>query len=344
MKSRMPHLVSRPTALTLTLPRLGSGQVARAGSGAGEGSSTSAARISCGPPSQRRTLHALRFALLLSACFSIGWLNPTRDKIDAGNRLFKQGKYDEAIGKYGELLVDDPDSPLLNYNMGAANYKAGKYSEAIASLARVKGSEDDPKRLARVAYNAGNAQYRLGTAAAAEKPQDALNAYAAALVAYRRALGIDPSDQDAKFNYELVTKAIADLKKKLEEQQQQEQPQDQQQQQDQQQGDEEQKEQQGEQEQEQQPDGQEQEQAGEPEEKQDEPQEPQGAGEQQEQDNAEQAEQQQAGDAQPSGEKKEKMSAEEAASLLDAAKNEEVRPEDFARKMKGGVADAAQDW
>lgn len=302
--------------------------------------------------------HVLRFtfcAFLLAPLPAAAWLNPTRDTIDEGNRLFKQGKYDDAIGKYGEVLVDDPDSPLLNYNMGAAKYKAGKYDEAIASFSRVKTSENDPKRFARIAYNAGNAQYQLGAAAEAEKPQDALKAYAAALVAYRRALGIDPSDQDAKFNYEFVAKKIADLKKKLEEQQkqqdqqdqQEQQPQDQQQQdqeqqqdqQDQQQGEQEQKQEEQEQQQ-----GEDQQQAEDGQEKKEEEQQ-QAGGEQEQPSDDQQQQQQAAAGEEAGGDKKEKMSESEAASIIDAAKNEEVRPEDFARKMKGaGVADAAQDW
>ena len=259
--SRISYLVSRPRRPT-TISR----STLHASRAQGYLVSREAYLVRPTPPScaSRFTLHvprftcdASRFTLLLSACLSVGWLSPTYDTIDAGNRLFKQGKYDEAIGKYGEVLVDDPDSPLLNYNMGAANYKAGKYSEAIASFGRVKATEDDPKRLAKVAYNAGNAQCRLGAAAAAEKPQDALNAYAAALIAYRRALGIDPGDRDAKFNYELVTRKIAELKKKLEEQQkqqdQQKEQQDQQeQQQDQQQSEQQKDQQQGDQQQEQQ--------------------------------------------------------------------------------------------
>ena len=49
-----------------------------------------------------------------------------------------------------------------------------------------------------------------------------------ALTDYRRALGADPDDQDAKFNHELVERRLAALKKKLEEQQKQQQNQQQQ--------------------------------------------------------------------------------------------------------------------
>jgi lipoyl(octanoyl) transferase len=73
----------------------------------------------------------------------------------------------------------------------------------------VPSSDADPKRTARAAYAAGNAKYRLGAAAEASKPQDALKLYAEALMAYRRAMGADPADEDAKFNHEFGEKKIA---------------------------------------------------------------------------------------------------------------------------------------
>jgi Ca-activated chloride channel family protein len=281
--------------------------------------------------SPRFTRHASRFTLLASAALCLAWMNPTRDRIAEGNRLFKQGKYEDAIGKYGAVLVDDPDSPLLNFNMGTANYKAGKYTEAINSFARVRPSEAEPQRLAKTLYNAGNAQYRLGAAAEADKPQEALTAYAAALVAYRRALGADPTDPDIKFNYEFVAKKIEDLKKKLEEQQNQdEQQQEPQAGDDQQQQQPEQEQQQGQQEQ---GEDQQQEQQQAAQQHGDEP--PQDEGEEQ---RAAQA-------AGASGEKTENMTPQEAAALIDTAKNDELQPEEFARQAQGGaVAEPAHDW
>lgn len=297
----------------------------------------------------RSTLHAL--TLFAVAACSLAWMDPTRDRIAEANRLFKQGKYDDAITKYGESLVDDPDSSLLNFNMGDANYKAGKYAEAINSFARVRAAEDQPKRIAKTAFNVGNAEYRLAAAAEASKPQDALKAYALALAAYRRALGADPMDQDAKFNYEFVTKKIDDLKKRLEEQkkqqdqqqQQQDQQKDQQQQADQQQDQQQQDQQQKDQQQQQaQQDQQQADQQKDAQQKQ----EQQAAGDQKDQ--QQEAEQQQAGGGQAagaSGDKKDQMSPQEAAALIDTAKNDELAPEDFARQAQGGVvAEPSQDW
>jgi Ca-activated chloride channel family protein len=304
--------------------------------------------------------------LVCASTFCLAWMNPTRDRIAEGNRLFDQGKFDAAINKYGEALVDDPDSPLLNFNMGDANYKAGKYAEATASFSRVRAGDDDPKRQARTAYNIGNAQYRLGAAAEAGKPQDALQAYAAALVAYRHALGADPTDRDAKFNYEFVGKKIDDLKKKLDEQkkqqdkqqqdkQQQDQQQNAQQQQDQQQQAEQQQKQEDEQQQSQNDQQQQANQEGQQQEAQQQnsedqkqqEQEQQAGGQPSEQQDAQQKEEQErAGQVGTTGgEKKDKMSPQEAAALIDTAKNDELQPDEFARQVQGAaVAEPAQDW
>jgi tetratricopeptide (TPR) repeat protein len=255
-----------------------------------------------------------RLALAALAACQLAWLDP-HAKARQGNRLFAEGKYDEAAARYNEALVDHPDSPLLHFNLGDAAYKQGKHDEAVTSFQKV-AAEGDPGRTARVAYNLGNAKYRLGEAAEASEPQKALGLWAEALVAYRRAMGAAPDDLDAKVNYELVERKIAELRKKLEEQQK-EQPQ--------------------QQEGEQQPDEQKSD-----EKKEEQPQENQQQAEQPPQD-------QQAPQAAGEGEEEEKpegeMSRQEAAALLDSQREQEVRPDEIVKQLQGAVvAEPAEDW
>ena len=150
-----------------------------------------------------------RLLLLICTPLCIAWTDSLRSQVVEGNRLFSEGKFSEAVESYGQALVDHPDSPLLNFNMGTAHYKAGQYTQALSSFSRVQaGSENsdkDSERTARTAYNMGNTQYQMGAQAEEQNPQAALAAYTNALASYRRALGADPTDQDAKFNYEFVT-------------------------------------------------------------------------------------------------------------------------------------------
>lgn len=255
-------------------------------------------------------------AAVALAAVSVGWLDPHAKAREAA-RLYAAGKYDDAVTSYNEALTDQPDSPLLHFNLGDATYKQGRYTDALNAFQQVPTGDADAVRTARVAYNMGNAKYRLGEAAEASDPKAALGLYAEALVAYRRVMGAAPDDVDAKFNHEFVEKKIADLKKKLEEQQKQ-QEQDQQQQ-----------------------DRQNQEQAKQDQQGERQKERPDG----QQQDQQQQQQQQQATGAQ-AGEKQDgQMSKQEAAALLDAQRDQEVRPDEVVKRLQGaGVAEPAEDW
>ena len=210
-------------------------------------------------------------------------------------------------------------------NLGAAAYKAAKYADALTALQQVPTSDADRARTARVAYDVGNTKYRLGEASAASDAKAALDLWAEALVFYRRAMAAAPEDVDAKFNYELVTKKIDELKKKLEEEQkkkdEEKQQQEEQQPPEQQQGDQQQQPDQPQQDQQQQADQQ------------------QGDRQKDQQQNAGGAAQQQP------EEKPGEMSRQEAAALLDGQRDQEVQPDEMAKRAQHAViAQPAQDW
>lgn len=276
-----------------------------------------------------------RAVILAVACASVGFLDFRRSEVAAGNDRYAQGDFEQALQHYGNALVDDPESALLNFNMGNAHYQLGRYEEAVASYSRVRITGDDDPRMAKVAYNLGNVQFRAAQAAEAESPEKAIEGYTVAMASYRRALGVDPGDLDAKFNYEFARKALDDLRRKLEEQQQeQEQEQEQQNPNDEQQPEPEEQEQQGEQqpqqqeaEDEPQPDAEQQSDAAD------------NDGEQHDRDPP------QGDPAEEEGERGEEMNRREAASLVDMARDEELRPEDFVRQMHGAaVGEPRYDW
>ena len=303
----------------------------------------------------------LTTAAWLVAVTSIAWLDPHQAVRDA-NRLYAEGKYEDAAAAYNAGLVDQPDSADLHFNLGDATYKQGKYEDAVSSFQKVE-TAGDPQRAGRVAYNVGNATYRQGQAVEQTDPQKALTLYAEALAAYRRALGLARDDEDSKFNHELVTKRIEDLKKKLAEQKkEQEQKQDQQQPQDDQQDDQQKDQAEDKQPQDEQPPqdpqqkdqqqaDQDQKQADEPPEGGDQKDQPPQDEKQPSEPSAdEQQNAQQPGENPPpeavAGEPKDgELSKGEAAAILDSQRNEEVSPEDIIKKLQGArVAEPAQDW
>jgi len=287
-----------------------------------------------------------RILLVVLTAGTLGWLDPSATPREAAH-LYEARKFDDAATKYNQALVDEPDSALLHFNLGDAEYRRKQYEASARAFASLPQD-------AAAQYNQGNALYQMGLAAEQAKPRDALQRWAEALVAYRRAIASDPADEDAKFNYEWVTRKIDELKKKLEEQQQ-----NQNQQQDQQNQDEQKQDQQADQQQHQQDQQQnekqdqqkrdDQQKADEqPEQKHDEqgqkPEEEQGEQQaQQDQHPPGEGEQQQAqgGQGQPA---KGELSRDEATALLDGERNEELRPDEVIRRQLGAGEGPVQDW
>jgi Ca-activated chloride channel family protein len=153
-------------------------------------------------------------AILWMFPWIVGWSVADGGPAAEGRRLYDQGKYAEAVAKYREALVEEPESALLRYNLGTTLYREGKYDEAVAAFSQVAAEED---WTARAAYNLGNAFYQIGHKAEETAPESALASYGQALLAYRRAMAADPGDEDPKYGHELVTARLRELERKIEE-------------------------------------------------------------------------------------------------------------------------------
>lgn len=220
--------------------RLGS-QMIGAISGAGEPRARSGARqVGYGgaPPAVLRWWELL----LLMSCVvgTLGWLGAERDRAAQGNRLYDAGRYDEAVTTYGEGLSDYPESDRLRFNLGAAQYKKGDFSDALATLEKLVPEEVAAARPGRAApvkssplagpaeYNAGNTLFRLGQRVEEQNPEQAIALYERALLAYKRAMAQDPDNEDPKFNHEFVGRHVEKLQKRLEEERERQEQQEQQ--------------------------------------------------------------------------------------------------------------------
>jgi len=290
------------------------------------------------------------FALIL-----IALLSPTHCRAQpnaqaaAGNAAYARKAYSEAVDAYREGLLDQPDSLLLRFNLGAALYSLANYEEAAAAFTTVAASGDE-EWIARAAYNLGNSLYRIGESKEASDPKAAVESYQQALLVYRRAMAADAEDTDAKYGHEFVARKLKQLLERQAEQQQQDQ-QGEQQQQDQ-QGEQQQQDQGGEQppEQEQgQDQGQEQE------------QQQQAQGDEQQQQESTQGEQSESSEEQDQTqqsasegaseepqseqEKQQSLDRQAARAILDTASAEELGPEDISRALGvAGDGRPAKDW
>jgi tetratricopeptide (TPR) repeat protein len=72
------------------------------------------------------------FAVLLLSCLSLLAADFSAG-FDQANKLYEQGKYEEAAGAYQALIQQGAISPAIYFNLGNAWFKAGQTGRAIAA-------------------------------------------------------------------------------------------------------------------------------------------------------------------------------------------------------------------
>ncbi|MBF0385336.1 MAG: tetratricopeptide repeat protein [Candidatus Omnitrophica bacterium] len=143
-----------------------------------------------------------------------------RGDVNKGNSLFKKGSYAESIEKYNKALKKDPNSEIVNYNLGSAQYKNGNLEDALMFYQQALLGKDKMVR-ENAHYNLGNTYYYYGLGLEKDNIDKAIEAVEKSLANYEKALGINIKDEDAKANHDFVKKELERLKKKQEEQKQQ---------------------------------------------------------------------------------------------------------------------------
>lgn len=158
-----------------------------------------------------RTTGIIQFLLILilSNAVNVAAQTAGRHKVLEGNELYLLQKYDEANNTYRDAQLDNPTSPIIDYNIANTMYQKKKYEEAVKLYNKVAKSADDPLFQSKVYYNLANTLYRL-------------NKLQEAIPAYTEALKLNPDDEDAKYNLEFVrAKLKQNAEKKPQDQQKQ---------------------------------------------------------------------------------------------------------------------------
>jgi tetratricopeptide (TPR) repeat protein len=107
-----------------------------------------------------------------------------------GNRLFAQGRYQEAENAYLDAEVNHPGRPEILYNLGNSLIKQKKYDKGLQTLRQsIDKGEKETKEHSW--YNAGDAYFLVGD-------------YKNSCDAFIQALKLNPADKDAKHNLELA--------------------------------------------------------------------------------------------------------------------------------------------
>jgi hypothetical protein len=148
---------------------------------------------------------------VLIPCFII-YADKVYDKNKKANKLYEQGKYEDALEIYHDALLESPENKKLSMNKGSAHYRLEEYDKAQESYERSLSVEDQKTR-AELLYNMGNVLNKQGDRLASSGSPEAMEKYKAARDSYINSLDIDPDDRDAKWNLQLTQMKIKEMEK-----------------------------------------------------------------------------------------------------------------------------------
>jgi len=109
---------------------------------------------------------------------------------DEGINNYKNKKFEEAKKYYEQILATRENDAAASLGLGASQYQLGDIPNAAKSFEDALKSKDI-KIQDRAYYNLGNALYSQ------QRMEESI-------AFYRKALELNPNDDDAKFNYELA--------------------------------------------------------------------------------------------------------------------------------------------
>jgi tetratricopeptide (TPR) repeat protein len=122
---------------------------------------------------------------------------PDNKSVRKGNRLYKEGKFQESVQEYKKAAGENPSDPLTLYNLGNAVFRTNNYDEAITDFDKSIELSKDKAFIEKSYYNKGVSY---------TKQKKLLES----IEAYKAAIKIDPADADVRHN---LQKALHELRK-----------------------------------------------------------------------------------------------------------------------------------
>jgi Ca-activated chloride channel family protein len=157
-------------------------------------------------------------AAAAAALVVLGFASSAHASARTGEKDYQKGDYAKAEQEYRQAAAKSPDKPVLQFNLGAAAYKSGKFDAAAQSFAKAMKT-DDLKLQQDDYYNLGNAHYRIGQKTEQANTQETIKNWEQAVQSYDAALQLKTDDADAKYNRDLVKRKLEALKKQQQNQQ-----------------------------------------------------------------------------------------------------------------------------
>ena len=146
---------------------------------------------------QRRGSAGLLGALLFvvsGPARAVGPFETNPPLVERGLKAYDEGRFEDALRDFTAAEQEAPGHPALEYNRGNALYRLGRYDAARDAYRRAADAAG-PSLRERDLYNLGNALAQLGDTQAA-------------IGAYRKALVMEPGDEAARHNLEVLLRKI----------------------------------------------------------------------------------------------------------------------------------------
>jgi Ca-activated chloride channel family protein len=157
----------------------------------------------------RRKKKAAEVAVIL---LLLGLNSASKAYCSEGEEAFQRGDYLQASEYYRVQLEKSPDDPQLLYNFGTSSFKNNMYDDAIEAFSKALKS-DDIALQEKAYYNRGNSYYQKGAEAQQADPQATIGHWQQALTSLQSALELDPDDENARHNHEVIKKRLEELEK-----------------------------------------------------------------------------------------------------------------------------------
>ncbi|MGO9290152.1 MAG: VWA domain-containing protein [Polyangia bacterium] len=132
-------------------------------------------------------------------------------------RAYHAGKFKQSADEYGRALAHSPNDVKLQYNLGVAAYKSGEYAKAGDALGRSLHA-DRLDLQENAYYDLGNVLFRVGQETVAKQPEQTTEKWKKSIASYESALKLNPKDQDAIYNRDLVKRKLAALEQQQQKQ------------------------------------------------------------------------------------------------------------------------------
>ncbi len=171
-----------------------------------------------------RKLEIIIVVLLVLGLMQQVWGEPARVSLQDGNKLYGRGNYSEAINKYNEVLIDEPQALEPRFNKGNSYYRLDDLAKAQDLYREVAAESKDMKLVTKAKYNLGNSYFQQGMKQKDSNLQRALENLQTSIVFWRGVLDIEPENEKAAKNIEVARLIIKDIIDQLNKQKQQQDP------------------------------------------------------------------------------------------------------------------------